>query len=103
NVPSNFRSKYPVRAFNRYIFDPDMKEDYEQGYEDGTFFEVDNTHLIPFESFLFCMSNKELGCIGFYLYSFLKSKNQLFKSGYDIPLEELESVTGVKGRTLDKY
>ncbi|MDE8562751.1 hypothetical protein PNH38_02500 [Anoxybacillus rupiensis] len=96
NVPKNYKIKFPVKAFYR---DKESEEDY---YEDGTFFYVDKTHLVPFEAFIFCMTNKDLGCTGFYLYAFLRCMNQIY-SGYTIPLETLEEKTAIKGRTLDKY
>ncbi|QPA31421.1 hypothetical protein [Thermaerobacillus caldiproteolyticus] len=96
NVPKNFKIKFPVKAFYR---DKESEEDY---YEDGTFFYVDRTHLVPFESFIFCMTNENLGCTGFYLYAFLRCMNQIY-GGYRVPLETLEEKTAIKGRTLDKY
>lgn len=96
NVPKNFKIKFPVKAFYR---DKESEEDY---YEDGTFFYVDKTHLVPFEAFIFCMTNKDLGCTGFYLYSFFRCMNQIY-GGYRVPLETLEEKAVIKGRTLDKY
>ena len=96
NVPKNFKIKFPVKAFYR---DKESEEDY---YEDGTFFYVDKTHLVPFEAFIFCMTNEDLGCTGFYLYAFLRCMNQIY-GGYRVSLETLEEKTAIKGRTLDKY
>lgn len=96
NIPKNFKIKFPVKAFYR---DKNSEEDY---YEDGTFFYVDRTHLVPFEAFIFCMTNGDLGCTGFYLYAFLRCMNQIY-GGYRISLETLEEKTAIKGRTLDKY
>ncbi|HZG59909.1 MAG TPA: hypothetical protein VEY68_05480 [Anoxybacillus sp.] len=96
NVPKNFKIKFPVKAFYR---DKESEEDY---YEDGTFFYIDRTHLVPFEVFIFCMTNEDLGCTGFYLYAFFRCMNQIF-NGYDAPLETLEEKTRIKDRTLDKY
>ncbi len=96
NVPKNFKIKFPVKAFYR------NKESEDDYYTDGTFFEVERTHLVPFEVFLFCMTNDNLGCTGFYLYAFLRCMNQIY-GGYRVPLETLEEKTAIKGRTLDKY
>ncbi|MGG4039284.1 hypothetical protein [Heyndrickxia ginsengihumi] len=46
--------KFPYKSFFR------TKESEEDNYEDGTFYDVSNTHLIPFEVFMFCMSKKEI-------------------------------------------
>ncbi|MBE2905532.1 hypothetical protein HPJ93_10840 [Anoxybacillus flavithermus] len=96
NIPKNFKIKFPVKAFYR---DKDSEEDY---YEDGTFFYVDRTHLVPFEAFIFCMTNGDLGCTGFYLYAFLRSKAQIF-DGYDASIEKLIEHTGIPERTLYRY
>jgi hypothetical protein len=102
NIPKNFKIKFPVKAFYRYPNDKELKEEYENGYEDGTFFYIDKTHLVPFEAFLFCMSNGDLGCTGFYLYSFLRYKNQIY-NGYSISLEDLEEQTSLPHATLCRY
>jgi hypothetical protein len=92
----NYKIKLPVRGLWR------SKESEEDGYENGTFYEVDHTHMIPFEVFIKCMENDELGCIGFYLYSYLKSKCQIYE-GYDVSLIELERNTGLSHKTLCRY
>lgn len=94
--PMNFTFKYPVKAFERVV---DEKGNVEI---EGTYFVVENTHLVPFETFLYCMSNENINCTGFYLYCFLKHKNDIY-GGYDISLEDLSEETGMAERTLDKY
>lgn len=96
NVPKNYKIKFPVKAFYR---DKESEGDY---YEDGTFFYFDRTHLVPFEAFIFCMTNEDLGCTGFYLYAFLRSKTQIF-DGYDASIEKLIEYTGIPERTLYRY
>ncbi|MBB2482973.1 hypothetical protein H5P36_22690 [Bacillus sp. APMAM] len=86
--------KYPVKAFHR------TKESEEDNYEDGTFYEVDNTHLVPFEVFMFCMSKKEIGCTGFYLWSYLKMQNQKFVNGYDVAMHQLAIDIGIPKMTM---
>ena len=98
----NFKVKYPVRSFTRYPTNEEYIEDYSNGYIDGAFYEVDNTHLVPFEVFMYSMTNKDVGCIGFYLWSYLKSKCQKF-GGYDVSVDRLAGETGIKASTLDKY
>ncbi|WP_366162641.1 hypothetical protein ABXS71_06190 [Bacillus infantis] len=95
--------KYPVRAFYRFPNDEELKEDYNKGYEDGTFFYVENTHQVPLEVFMFCMANEKIGCTGFYLYSYLKMKNDYYDGGYDCPVGKLAEETGIPTRTLSKY
>jgi hypothetical protein len=96
-VPKNFTIKYPIKAFEREI-DEDGNIEWE-----GTFYEFDNTHCIPFEIFKYCMLNENVGCTGFYLYCYLKYQNDMYQSGYDVSLEKLAVETGMTPRTLDKY
>lgn len=97
NLPKNFTVKFPVKAFHR------TKESEDDNYEDGTFFDVENTHNIPFEVFIFCMGKKDIECTGFYLYCYLKHRNDIYESGYDVSLQDLSDETGIAERSLDKY
>lgn len=94
---NRFNIKYPIKSFYRTI------ESESDQYEDGTYFDISNTHEIPFEVFLFCMSNKELGCAAFYLWSYLKMMNQMFKRGYDVGLERLSKEVYIPRKTLSRY
>nr|BDD43633.1 hypothetical protein 2 [Bacillaceae bacterium] len=96
-VPKNFTIKYPVKAFHR------TKESMDDSYEDGTFYEVENTHCIPFDVFMYCMSKKDIGCTGFYLYAYLKHQNDIHGGSYDVSLVDLALQTGIAERTLDTY
>lgn len=92
-----FTVKFPPKAFHR------TKESEDDNYLDGTFYEVNNTHLIPFEVFVFCMSKKELECTGFYLWCYLKMQNQIYDSGYDVSLDDLANETGIPRSTMIGY
>lgn len=98
NLPRNHFIKKPKFAFERVLED-EKGEEYELS---GTYYDVVNTHMIDFNVFLFCMSNNKIGCMGFYLYSFFKHKNDIFGS-YDIPLTRLSEETGIPSTTLDRY
>jgi len=99
NIPKRFFLKKPLKGFSRIKLNEDGQE-----YESlGTFYDIANTHNVPFEGFLYCMSNRDIGCTGFYLYSYLKHKNDLFENGYDVSLANLSLDTGIKESTLDKY
>ncbi|PWW02514.1 hypothetical protein DFQ01_109139 [Paenibacillus cellulosilyticus] len=92
----NFCIKYPLKAFHR------TTESLNVGDLDGTFYEVGNTHHVPFEVFLYCMSKDDLGTIGFYLYSFLSHKCDLYgKAQYSRGRFVGES--GVKETSLNIY
>lgn len=97
-VPKRFFLKRPEKGFAR-IIEEEGKE-YEAA---GTFHEVDNTHNIPFEVFLYCMSNVDIGCTGFYLYAYLKHKCDIFEDGYDVPLLTLSTDTGISETGINKY
>lgn len=94
---SSFTAKYPIKHIHIDT------HDYEVGAHTGIFYEVSNTHRIDFEVFAECMTNKELGTIGFYLYSYLKNKNQIFPEGYDTPLSTLSEDTGLSYGSLATY
>ncbi|MGG4038566.1 hypothetical protein ABEV80_10425, partial [Heyndrickxia ginsengihumi] len=44
-----------------------------------------------------------IGCTGFYLWSYLKMKNQIFTNGYDVSLTNLSIQTGINYRTMCDY
>lgn len=94
NMGRNFNIKYPIKAFHRNGNEEEL---------DGTFYNFESTFLVPFEVFLYCMSNEEVGTMGFYLWSYLKMKSQIFVNGYDASIERLERETGLKNRTVVKY
>lgn len=99
-----FSVKMPTRAFYRHVHDEECKKAYdEDGEIDGTFFNIDNTHSIPFEVFMFCMDNDKIGCGGFYLYSYLKHRCDIFNWGYDCSVESMAEETGIPLRTLTNY
>lgn len=91
----NFKIKYPVKGLWR------SRESADEGYEDGTFFEVDQTHMIPFEVFIYCMENG-LGVTGFYLYSYLSYRCQWFEE-FNSSVERLGEDIGLSHNTTDKY
>ncbi|EFV79040.1 hypothetical protein HMPREF1013_00669 [Bacillus sp. 2_A_57_CT2] len=93
NIPKKYNIKFPVKSFYR-----NSDED-----EDGTFFEVENTHMIPFEVFMYCMGNEDIGTIGFYLYAYIKRMNDFYTGGWDISIENMVLQTGIAEKTLLRY
>jgi hypothetical protein len=93
NLSRKFSVKYPVKSFHRY----------DQEVEDGTFYEFENTYCIPFEVFMYCMCNEEIGTIGFYLYSYIKRMNNLYSDGWDVSFEGMINETKLPDSTLEKY
>ncbi|MFB5759082.1 helix-turn-helix domain-containing protein [Paenibacillus medicaginis] len=97
NMSKNFKIKYPVKAFHR------TEESRDENLNDGTFYDISNTHLFDINIFIDMVGNEEIGTIGFYLYQYLKYKNDLFKGGYTVSFEKLEKECGVSKNTIMKY
>lgn len=96
NMPRNFHIKYPVKGFYR------TEESKLEGLYDGTFYEIENTHLFDVNVFIKMMDD-DIGVTGFYIYQYLRHKNDLFKQGYNIGREQLEKEIGIPSRTLSDY
>jgi len=94
---NNYKIKYPIKHFYR------DSEDIEDDHTSGVFYDISNTHMVGFDVFIHCMSLKELGATGFYLYGYLKMQNQKFDGGYDVSLENLEEETGIPYVSLNRY
>lgn len=101
-IPKMFFLKRPIKAFERTILHIKKDSVVVEGDIEGTFFDTSNTHSVDFDIFAYCMANKKLGVVAFYLYSWLKHKNDMF-NGYDVPISKLSAETGIARRTLIKY
>lgn len=93
----NFKIKKPLRAFYRSLRAIEDKE------LTGTFYEVENTHRIDFDTFNSIMLDKNMGAIGFYIYGYLKHKNDIFKMGYQRSFEKMSAELGMSDKTIRKY
>jgi hypothetical protein len=93
NLSRKFTIKLPVKAIHRY----------DNEVLDGTYYQIENTHCIPFEVFMFCMANDKLGVTGFYLYSYIKRMNDMFPEGWDVAIGKLAKVTAIPTSTLERY
>lgn len=102
-IKLNQTIKYPVFAFERNILTPDEPDKYSDEDENGTFFDSSNTTIIDFSIFDFCMAHEDLGCTGFYLYSYLKHKNDLHKFGYDASHKRIAKELGLSEKTVQTY
>ncbi len=91
----NRKINCPVKGFER---DKKMITNnylYEDEERTGSFFRVDNTHMIDIETFNYCMSQPELGVEGFYLYSFLLYKCDKHNGSFDCSNKEFVASTGL--------
>lgn len=95
-IGKNFKYKIPVKGLWR------TEESKNESIEDGTFFDISNTHMVSFEIFTYCMENKDLGCIGFYLYSYLKYRIQWFEE-FTSSIERISNDTGIKQTSTETY
>ena len=96
-VPRRFFLKKPLKGFYRVV------ENEEECEIEGSFYSIERTHNVPFEAFAFSMSKESIGCIGFYLYSFLKQKNDIHSEGVDISIDNLAKDTMLSRRTVTNY
>jgi len=70
---------------------------------EGFFVDIARTFSVPFDVFVFCMSHKDLGCTGFYLWSYIKYKNQIHQGGYDASLKRFSNELGLSQKTIQRY
>ncbi|PHF91529.1 hypothetical protein [Bacillus wiedmannii] len=78
----------------------DREVDGEKFY--GTFYQPEHTHAVPFEVFIECMTNKDLGCTAFYIYAYLYSRCGMNGGSIDVSIEKISAVTGVRATSRDK-
>lgn len=89
--------KYPVLAMEERTPIEDVETN-------GTFYPAGKefTHQIPFEAFMKCVTNDDLGTIGFYLYSFIRSRYGKNDS-VQISLKTIAKESGITESTVNKY
>ncbi|CAI6275049.1 hypothetical protein [Bacillus subtilis] len=95
----NFKVKFPVKGFHR------SRDSYEDNHDDGTFFDAFDFHLIPFEVFVYCVSNSKIGYKGFYLYGYLRHMNDIYgsqKGRYDVSVANLSKETKIPQTSLER-
>lgn len=93
----NFKIKSPTKGFYR------TKESQELDILDGTFYDTSFTHFLSYETFRKIVDNPQLGTMAFYIFGYLKHKNDLFPMGYQASLNRLSDELRVSARTLSKY
>lgn len=103
NLLNNQYCKLPVFAFYRDVDDFFETETIDYLSVDGTFYESNNTTIIPFEVFQFCMENEDLGVTAFYIYAYLKHKGDLHQNGYDASHKRLSKELGLSEKTIQTY
>lgn len=89
---NRFAVKEPVKALNRF------NEDYS-----GTFYDMQNTHLVTVQRFVDIITHPDLGYVGLYVYAYLSMMGDKFRDGYQISNKALSDVIGCNEKTLSKY
>lgn len=93
----NFTVKHPDKMYWR------TQEAKEEGYNNGTIFEPDNTHILPLKMFLKALSINEIGIKGFYIYGFIKYKHDKSRGrGWIISNELFQKDIGLSKKTLTR-
>ncbi|UUZ84038.1 hypothetical protein LJK88_09895 [Paenibacillus sp. P26] len=92
--PNARKINFPVKAF---FYDDESET---ENILDGYFYNIQSTTKIDIKVFIWCMARKDLGIVGFFLYSFLKSKSDLFGGHYSSPIGSLVKATGIKKTKL---
>ncbi|KOP66705.1 hypothetical protein AMS62_16770 [Bacillus sp. FJAT-18019] len=91
SVSNRTKISYPIKAFERDHIDSNGEKS-----DLGTFYSISQTHGIELETFIKCMACPELGVEGFYLYALIKSKSDYYRKEWNIKLENLIKVSGLK-------
>lgn len=92
----NFKVKYPVKLFHR------NEESLQEGVLDGTLYDISNTHKIYYRAFEKCMQSNNLGVTAFYIYGYLRWKNDIY-GDYRVASRVLATELGFSEPTLFKY
>ncbi|MFM9533732.1 replication/maintenance protein RepL [Lysinibacillus sp. IITD104] len=87
------KCKYPVFGFER---------EYDDGYVEGTFFDISDTTLIDMNTFLFCMSTDDIGVNGFYVYAYLLDKSNKFNNDFKATHKRIAKETGLSEKTIQR-
>lgn len=86
-LPKNYYVKKPVKGFIRW-----------EG-ELGTFYDISNTHLFDINLYIEMM-DQGIDTTGFYIYQYIKHKNDMYKEGYNIGSKQFEKEIKVSARSI---
>lgn len=97
NVSNNYKVKYPIKAFYR---DEKSKK---EGHLNGSFYYADDCHSFDVECFLNCVSNESIGCVGFFIVSYIKFLGISLRTGSYSNTKEVWEALGLTRKTFSKY
>lgn len=90
----NFKIKKPLKAFFR------SNDAIRSNIHTGTFYAVENTHRIDHSILKYLPI---INCAGFYIYGYLKHKNDIYGTGYQRSAEKIAQELNFSQRTVRKY
>jgi hypothetical protein len=96
-VPSNYKVKKPVKAFYK---DEKSKE---AELLNGSFYNANDCHIFDIESFLECVSNEAIGCVGYFITSYIKTFNISLRTGSFSTTVNVRDALGPSVKTFSKY
>lgn len=90
NLHSSYSIKKPILSFERDKWE-------------GSYYTMSNTTKINMNVFNYCMSEHNLGVTAFYIYCYIKKRNNSFKGGLDISLSDMSEELKLKYRSMYMY
>ncbi|MFL0583694.1 hypothetical protein ACH0B6_14025 [Solibacillus silvestris] len=85
--------KYPIFGLDKRVVND---EEFQ-----GTFFEWGNSHAVPMDVFIECMTNDKLGATAFYIYSYLYCRCGMNDGAIEVSLDKMKSITGIRHATIN--
>lgn len=95
SIISNLKNRkinYPVKLLDERIIEIDEYE-YEHS---GILHDISYTTETSIDVFIYCMTRKELGVEGFYLYCLIKFKSSFYGGGWNCAQSDFPARTGMK-------
>lgn len=90
NVNNNTTAKKPLFMYER------------EEFIEGTLYSVERTHIIDIRVFDFCMKHDDLGLTAFFMWCYIKHKNDIY-GGYDASEDRLSKELVMSKKTVQKY
>lgn len=97
NVPSNYKVKFPIKAFYK---DEKSKE---KGYLNGSYYDATDCHRFDINSFFECISDEKIGCVGFFMVSYIKLLGTSLRTGSYSNTKDVRDSLGLSKKTFEKY
>jgi predicted transcriptional regulator len=96
-ISNNYKVKLPVKAFYK------DKKSKEAGILNGSYYNADDCHVFDVESFLECVGNEAIGCVGFFIASYIKALEISLRTGPFSNMIKVANAFGLTKKTFYKY